>query len=160
MSAPSSAGPPAWASRGGMTLDRLAIGMFVLLAIEFVLGMALALLVGLPTGAGVVSVLASAPVLDLHIVVALLLVGISLRALALARADPDRWAWVAAGVALGSALLATGAGWTFAFDGQAPVASLVMAVGFLGVLFGAFLLRGRTATPLGGSGTPASERPR
>ncbi|MCI4326563.1 MAG: hypothetical protein L3K16_02870 [Thermoplasmata archaeon] len=128
-----------------MTLDRLAVGMFALLALEFLLGMALALFVSLPMGAGVVAILVSTPVLDLHILLALALIGISARALVLARRESERGPLVAAGVALVSAIVATGAGWTFAFDGQAPDASFVMAVGFLGVLLGAFLLRGPTS---------------
>jgi hypothetical protein len=133
---------PAWATRGGMSLDRLANGMFLLLAIEFLLGMVLALFVTLPTNPGVVAVLTSTPVLDLHIVVALLLIGISVRAVALARGVPDRLPMAAASIALLSSIVATGAGWEFAFHGQNPDASFVMAVGFLGVLVGAFLLRG------------------
>jgi hypothetical protein len=139
-----------------MTLHRLATGMFALLAIEFVLGMALGLFVSLPSGGGVVSVLRSSPVLDLHILVALFIVGISLRAVALARSGSDRRAMLAAGLALGSALLATGAGWAFAFDGQNPVASFVMAIGFLGVLGGAFVLRGNADPPSVPRGRSAS----
>lgn len=119
--------------------------MFVLLAIEFVLGMVLALFASLPNNEGVVSALRSSPFLDFHILVAVAIVGISLRAVALATADPDRRAKVASGVALGSALVATVAGAAFAFDGQAPIASFVMAMGFLGVTLGAFVLRGRPA---------------
>lgn len=119
--------------------------MFVLLAIEFVLGMVLALFASLPNNEGVVSALRSSPFLDFHILVAVAIVGISLRAVALATADPDRRAKVASGVALGSALGATVAGASFAFDGQAPIASFVMAMGFLGVTLGAFVLRGRPA---------------
>lgn len=131
---------PAWATRGGMTLNRLAIGMFVLLAIEFLLGMALALFVSLPMGAGVVAVLTSSPVLDLHILLAVFLIGISARATALARGRSERTLLSASGLALASSLVATAAGWSFAFDGQAPVASFVMSLGFLGVLLGAFVL--------------------
>jgi hypothetical protein len=136
---------PAWAARGGMTLERLSVGMFLLLAIEFVLGVILGLFVTLPSGGGVVAILASAPVLDLHILLALLIVGISLRAVALARRETGRTPLAAATVALLSALVATGAGWAFAFDGQSSAASFVMAIGFLGVLLGAFVLRGRPA---------------
>ena len=160
---------PAWATRGGMSLDRLANGMFLLLAIEFLLGMVLALFVTLPTNPGVVAVLTSTPVLDLHIVVALLLIGISVRAVALARGVPDRLPMAAASIALLSSIVATGAGWEFAFHGQNPDASFVMAVGFLGVLVGAFLLRGgasrgrgddRTAEPGAPSRPGASGRRR
>lgn len=142
MTASEAAGPPGWAARGGATLPRLAIGMFVLLAIEFLLGMALALFASLPTDASAVALLSSAPVLDLHILIAVLIIGISARAVALAAPDPDRRGVVAAAIALGSALVATAAGATFAFHGQAPVASFGMAIGFLGVTLGAFLLRG------------------
>jgi hypothetical protein len=147
VSGPSPHAAPAWAARGGMTLDRLAVGIFVLLAIEFLLGVALALYTILPAGAGVVATLTSTPLLDLHILLALLLIGISARATALARGQPDRTLRYAAALALVSAVVATVAGWTFAFDGQAPGASFVMSLGFLGVLAGAFVLRRR---PSGG----------
>jgi hypothetical protein len=133
---------PDRSTRGGTTLPRLAIGMFLLLAVELVLGVVLALFVNLPTGSSVVAILTSTPVLDLHILVALFIVGISIRALALARSSPGPLASYAALLALVSALVATGAGWLFAFHGQDPDASLVMTVGFLGVLLAAFLLRG------------------
>jgi hypothetical protein len=138
---PTASSPSVRPPRRPVTLDRLAVGIFVLLAIEFLLGMILALFVSLPVGAGATSLLASAPVLDLHILVAVLLIGISVRAVALARAEPDRSGLGAAGLALVSSLVATGAGSVFAFQGQHPDASLVMAVGFLGVLTAAFLLR-------------------
>jgi hypothetical protein len=137
--------PPGWATRGGMTLDRLATGMFFLLAVEFVLGVALGLFVALPSGVGVAAVLTSSWVLDLHILVALLIVGISIRALVLSIPVPRRTARFASSLALGSSLIATISGWAFAFDGQSPDASFAMALAFLGVLIGAFLLRGLPA---------------
>ncbi|MGI0129979.1 MAG: hypothetical protein ACREDE_00175 [Thermoplasmata archaeon] len=130
-----------------MTLGRLANGMLLLLGVEFVLGTVLGLFVTLPSGAGVVAVLSSSIVLELHIVVAVLLIGISIRALALSVGRPDWTVRYAAALALVSALTATLAGWVFAFDGQNPNASLVMALGFLGVLGGAFLLRDRASEP-------------
>jgi hypothetical protein len=143
MSSPSPDVPAAWASRGGMTLDRLAIGMFVLLAIEFLLGMALALFVSLPSGSGVVAILTSTPVLDLHILFAVFLIGISARAIVLSRGQGERTLLYASVLAFVSSLVATAAGWSFAFDGQAPDASFVMSLGFLGVLLGAFVLARR-----------------
>jgi hypothetical protein len=141
----------------------LAAPMFGLLAIEFVLGSALALFVTLPNAGGVVTVLESSTVLDLHIAVALLIVGISARAIVLAFRQGDRVGRFASTLALTSALLATAAGWDFAFDGQAPGASFVMAIGFLGVLVGAFLLRAPSSGPVPGDAPPtraaASERP-
>jgi hypothetical protein len=134
--------PPGWATRGGMTLERLAIGMFLLLAIEFVLGMTLGLFVTLPVNPNVETVLTSSPVLGLHILVALLIVGIAIRAVALSRRDPSRWPLYGSALALVSAVIATATGWVFAFDGQSPDASFAMALGFLGVLAGAFVLRG------------------
>ncbi|HEV8049159.1 MAG TPA: hypothetical protein VGP88_01035 [Thermoplasmata archaeon] len=130
-----------------MTVRRLSIGMFVLLAIEFALGLVLALFVNLPMAASVVSVLTSTPVLDLHILVALAIIGISLRAVALARAEPGRTALVASLLVLGSALVATASGWAFAFDGQDPAASLVMTLGFVGALVGAIVLLVRPSRP-------------
>ncbi|MCI4360273.1 MAG: hypothetical protein L3J91_01070 [Thermoplasmata archaeon] len=143
---PSLDGFPGGAVRGGGTLDRLSLGMLVLLSIEFVLGMALALFVSLPSGTGVVALLRSYPVLDLHLLLALFIVGIALRAVALARGAAARGALYASVLALVSALVATVAGWAFAFDGQNPDASFVMALGFLGVLVGAFALRGHGST--------------
>jgi hypothetical protein len=144
--------PPAGAPRGGTTLDRLAIGMFLLLAIEFVLGMILGLFVSLPSGSGVVGILTSTPVLDLHILLAVFIIGISARAIALARAQPDRSRLYASVLALVSALIATAAGWGYAFEGQDPGASFVMSLGFLGVMLGAFVLYRR---PSGAVARPA-----
>jgi hypothetical protein len=132
---------PPGTSRRRTTLERLAIGIFLLLSIEFVLGMVLALFVSLPLGPGVVAILGSSPVLLLHLVVAVSLVGISARALTLARRSAGRVPRYASTLALGSSVTATLAGWDFAFYGQSPIASFVMALGFLGVLAGAFLLR-------------------
>jgi cytochrome bd-type quinol oxidase subunit 1 len=139
---PHSRRPPMWATRGGMTLASLSKGMFLLLAIEFVLGVALGLFVNLPSGSGVVSILTSYPLLDLHILIALFIIGISFRAMALSLREPNRVALSASALALISAVVATIAGWLFAFDGQDAHASFVMALGFLGVLLGAFVLRG------------------
>jgi hypothetical protein len=149
VTSPGPTGPPGWAAGGGMTLDRLSIGMLLLLSIEFVLGMALGLFVSLPSGGGVVAILGSYPVLDLHILIALFIIGISARALALSRGEPGRGALYASTLALLSALVATIAGWEFAFRGQSPDASFIMAMGFLGVLVGAFALHGHGRTVSG-----------
>jgi hypothetical protein len=140
-----------------MSLNRLAIGMFLLLAVEFILGMTLGLFVTLPSGAGLVSILTSSVVLDVHILVALFIIGISIRALILSLGAESRTPLYASMLALGSAVIATLAGWVFAFDGQHPDASFVMAFGFLGVLMAAFILRGY---PGGRDGTPIPRRPR
>jgi hypothetical protein len=140
MTSAMSSAPPAVAPPRGLTLDRLAIGMFFLLSIEFILGMILGLFVSLPSGSGVVAILSSTPVLDLHILLAVFIIGISARAIALARAQPERPRLYASVLALVSALVATAAGWGYAFEGQAPGASFVMSLGFLGVMVGAFVL--------------------
>lgn len=136
------------------TLRRLAAPMFGLLAIEFGLGMALALFETLPTGGGVASILLSSPVLDLHLLLAVLLIGISARATTIAFRQTDRPPRIGSAVAFGSAIVATAAGWLFAFDGQNPIASFVMALSFLGLLVGAFILRGLS---VGSSENPTLE---
>ncbi|MCI4336433.1 MAG: hypothetical protein L3K17_04455 [Thermoplasmata archaeon] len=142
--------------RSGIALERLAIGMFVLLAIEFILGMTLGLLLSIPSGVGAARLLETSPVLDLHILLALAIIGISLRALVAAASLPERAPIMACAVALGSAIVATLAGSAFAFDGQSPTASFVMAMGFLGVLFAAFVLRGSGRRGLPEGPTPRS----
>jgi uncharacterized membrane protein len=134
--------PPPWATRGGATIERLAVGMFFLLAVEFVLGMTLGLFATFSPNSSVVAILTSNPVLDLHILLALLIIGIAIRAMTLARGEHDRTPLFASALALVSAIIATISGWAFTFDGQNSGASFVMALGFLGVLAGAFILRG------------------
>ena len=134
------ADPPAEARRG-FSLRRVAVAILGLLLIELVLGVVLNVFVNLPMGASVVSVLSSQPVLDLHILVALLLIGLSGHAVMKSRHEPSGRPKGAAALALLSALIASAGGWEFVFNGQAPAAAGVMTIGFLGVLIAAVLMR-------------------
>jgi len=135
---PSENAPP---SRPGLSPRRVALPILTLLAIELVLGAVLDAFVNLPMGASVVAVLTSQPVLDLHIVVAVLLIGLSGHALATSRREPTRKPLLAALLTLLSALVASAGGWEFVFNGQNPASGGVMTLGFVGVLVGAILLR-------------------
>ncbi len=136
-------------------LPFLAGPMLALLVAEFLLGMALNLWVALPSGDGVGALLTS-PVLLAHVALAVLLVGISARAVVIARRLDHREAIGASSLALLSAILASVAGWAFTFGGQSAGEAYAMAAGFAGVLVGAFLLlglRGRLGptSPRGGA---------
>jgi hypothetical protein len=137
------AGPsvsPTEPGRRRLTARRIVAPIFGLLAIEFVLGVSLSLFVALPSGAGVVAVLTSSPVLVAHVLVAVLLIGISARAVAVSLGEPTRVPLFASLLTLVSSIVATVDGSLFAFDGQSADASFGMAMGFLGVLVGTFLL--------------------
>ncbi|MCI4366615.1 MAG: hypothetical protein L3K08_02565 [Thermoplasmata archaeon] len=136
-------GPPSAELRDRPALLRLAWPLLVLVLIEFFLGMALNLFVALPTGAGAVAILESSPVLVLHVLIAIALVGISARAVRMASRLKDRELLGVTGLALVSAIVAALAGAGFTFGGQAPDASFGMAVGFGGILIAAFLLLAR-----------------
>jgi hypothetical protein len=124
-------------------LRRLAWPLIVLLLIEFFLGMALNLFIALPTGKGAVSILESSPVLALHVLIAITLVGISARAFLMASRGKYLDLLGVTGLALLSAIVAFVAGASYTFGGQAPDASYGMSVGFAGVLIAAFLLLAR-----------------
>jgi hypothetical protein len=153
-------------TRSRATSASLSLPLFGLLAIEFILGMMLALLVSLPSGKGIVTILTSSAVLDVHVVIAFLIIGTSARALVVSLRESVPLAMYGSVIALLSALVATGAGWDFSFYGQNAGASFVMSMGFLGVLVGAFLLRApvgsrsaatgptRSASPADGEVTP------
>lgn len=125
--------------RARATLASLAGPIFGLLSIEFIFGMALALYLP-PASSGGASIVTSSPVLALHILVAVFLVGITSRALVLALRLGDRRASAAAGLGVLSSLGAFLAGLWFTFGGQTPNASFAMALGFLGVTVAAALL--------------------
>ncbi len=122
--------------------------MLGMLVVQLLLGMALNLYVVLPSQ-GLVRILESSPVLLLHIVLALLLVGLSARAVALASRAHEARATLGSLLALGSALLATAAGISFTFGSGSPGASFAMSVGFAGMLVGAGLLLSMRSAPLG-----------
>jgi hypothetical protein len=122
-------------------VHRLAVPLLVLLGIELLLGVALNLFVNLPMTGTVVSILSSSWVLDLHILDAALIVGISARLLLVALRTPSGRLQGASALALLAALLAVAGGWDFVFHGQSPAASGVMTLGFVLVLVAAILLR-------------------
>ena len=123
-----------------MSLRKVAIALIALLGLELVLGVVLNVSVNLPTGASVATEFAASWVLDLHVVVALLIIGLSGHAVATSGREPERRPRVAAVLTLLSALVATAAGWEFVFNGQSMAAAGVMTLGFLGVLVGAILM--------------------
>ncbi|MGP8072633.1 MAG: hypothetical protein ACLPZM_05840 [Thermoplasmata archaeon] len=153
MTAPTTSPPPSPSPRT-LSLRMVAMVLLGLLGIELVLGAVLDVAVTLPMGASVTSVLSSQPVLDLHILVALLLIGLSGHAVARSRREPTRRLQLAAALALLSALIASAGGWEFVFNGQNMVSAAVMTLGFVGVLVGAVLMR------LWSSGDAAPTAPR
>ena len=147
----SSAPPSARDDRA--TLRFLALPMMGLLVVEFLLGMSLDLFLPLP-GGSLLGVLLASPVLLAHVVVGVLLIGVTGRAAVLGvrlRATPP----AAAGVlGLLSAFVAFLAGLAFVGDGSSA-ASFVMSAGFAGVLVAATLLRVPAVVPEGGRVLPA-----
>ncbi|MHB8352749.1 MAG: hypothetical protein ACYDFT_08720 [Thermoplasmata archaeon] len=101
--------------------------------------MALNLYVTIPSGSPV-SILESDPILIGHILVGVLLLGITSQALSLGVRLQDRRAAVAGTIGLLSAVAAFIGGMDFTFGGQDAAASLVMSGGFTGVLISAALL--------------------
>ena len=125
MSASAPGGPARLAALGGPMLG--------LLVVEFLLGMALALFVTLPSG-GPLTVLAANPLLWVHIAVGFLLIGITANALRWALAGAPRTAQVITAIGFVSAVAAFLAGMAFTFGDQSAAASYAMSVGFAGVL--------------------------
>ncbi|HEV2519425.1 MAG TPA: hypothetical protein VGX00_02225 [Thermoplasmata archaeon] len=107
----------------------------VLISIEFLLGMALNLFTALPSAGGPIAILSASPVLIGHFVVAFLILGVLSRATALSIRLGHPRAIGTSVLGLGSGVVATLAGLAFAFGGQAPAASYLMSIGFVGVLF-------------------------
>ncbi len=133
-------------------LARLGPPLLGLIVIEFLLGMAVNLFVTVPTGGGA-SVLGASAVLDAHLVVAVLLIGISANALRLGLRSGRRAAVALTVVGFLGAVGASLAGLAV-LGGSGPGASYAMSVGFAALLIEAgYLLR--RALP---SGAP-SERP-
>jgi uncharacterized membrane protein len=138
--------PPA---RDGPRLPTLGAAMLGLLVIEFLLGMALALFLALPTG-GPLTVLAASPLLWLHILVGFLLIGITANALRWTVGRTPRAAQAITALGFASAIGAFLAGMAFTFGDQSPGASYAMSVGFVGVLLDAGYLLARGAQLVGG----------
>jgi len=136
----------------------LGVPLLALLAVEFLLGMALNLLVTIPSGSPA-TILATSPWLDVHIAVGVMLLGLLARVLTLGTRQKDRSALLAGALGLVSGVGAFVAGLSFAFGGGSPNASYVMSVGFAGLLVSAgILLRPRLfgrATPGAGASADA-----
>ena len=128
--------------REGPRLSTLGMAMLGLLVIEFLLGMALALFVTLPTG-DPITVLASSPILWVHILVGFLLIGITANALRWALRTAPRAARAVTALGLLSAIAAFLAGMAFTFGDPSPGASYAMSVGFAGILLDAGYLLAR-----------------
>lgn len=139
--------------RGPARLAALGGPMLGLLIVEFLLGMALALFVTLPSGSPL-TVLAASPLLWVHIVVGFLLIGIAGNALRWALTGAPRLARVITAIGFVSAVGAFLAGMAFAFGDQSPAASYTMSVGFAGVLAdsGYLLARGPQLVASGAGG--------
>lgn len=114
-------------------LARLGPPFLGLVAVEFLLGMSLNLFVTLPTGSPI-QVLGASPLLDLHLVVGGMLLGIAANAVRLSRSDPDRRATAVTVLGLTSGVLAFASGLDFAFSNGSPGASFGMSAGFVGLL--------------------------
>ena len=149
---------PAGRARRRSELSDLGWPLLGLLLLEFLLGMAVNLYTPLPSGSPA-EVLAGQPLLWLHIVVGVLLVGITSQAVVVSLRGRVPGARVFASVGLASALIAFIAGMAFTFGGQDPAASYVMSVGFAGLFVsaGGLLWAGRpaglgVAAPVDGSG--------
>jgi hypothetical protein len=126
-------GPPS------TVLSIIGIPLLVMLAVEFLLGMTLNLFVTIPAHAPP-SILVTTPILLVHVLVGLLLIGTSARAVLLSRQANDRQAFRVSIFTLGSILVAFAAGLSFVFGPASPFASFAMSVGFTGAFLGAGLL--------------------
>lgn len=143
-------------SRAG--LARLGPPFLGLVTVEFLLGISLNLFVALPTGSPT-SVLAASPLLDVHLLVGLLLLGIATNVFRLALREKRRAPAVVTGLGLLSGLGAFAAGLSFAFGSPSAAASFAMSAGFVGLMLeAAYLLSLRRAvdSPMRG-GAPATE---
>jgi hypothetical protein len=138
MSGPGDA-PSGLEARQRWVLGILGLPILGLLAVEFLLGMALNLYVSL-SGGSALAILEASPVLIVHILVGVMLAGITARVLILGIRLQDRRAVVAGALGLLSTLVAFLAGMAFTFGGQELAASYVMSVGFTGILLSAALL--------------------
>ena len=134
------------ASEPLVRLRALGAPFLGLVVIEFLLGMSLNLLVTLPTGSPA-TILESSPLLDLHVVLGVLLLGISGNAVRLASRSGAPRAIGVTLLGLVSGFTAFGAGLAFAFGDQSPAASYAMSVGFVGLLITAGYLLSLRAAP-------------
>jgi hypothetical protein len=144
-------------------LRLLGLPMLGLLGVELLLGMSLNLFTTLPTGS-VESVLLSNPVLIVHVLIGVLLIGTMARAVALARRADSRRVLGVASLGLVSVLVAFLAGVSFAFVSQTAASSYFMTVGFTGAFLSVGFLvlakEGSAAVPRSGRvsrAAPSSE---
>jgi hypothetical protein len=140
-------------------LGRLGPPYLGLVVIEFLLGMSLNLFVVLPAGSPA-SILAASPLLDIHLVFGVLLLGIAANAVRLSARARSGTALVVSGVGFVSGLGAFAAGMAFAFGDQSNIASFAMSVGFVGLLVAAgylMSLRTREIASRPAPSTPATE---
>lgn len=114
-------------------LARFGAPLLGLLGVEFLLGMTLDQFVALPTGTWT-AILAASPLLDLHLVLGVLLLGFAGNILRISTRMRERRAIAVAALGFLSAVIAVGAGLQFAFGGQAAIDSFAMSVGFLGMV--------------------------
>ncbi len=117
-------------------LGQLGPPYLALVLIEFLLGMLLNLFAALPSGSPT-SILAASPLLDVHVAIGVLLLGIGANSVRLASATRSRAALVVSSVGVVSGVGAVVAGMAFAFGSQSPLASFAMSVGFVGLLVAA-----------------------
>ena len=117
----------------------LGLPLLGMLAIELLLGMALNLFTALPTGSPA-SIVLSSPLLLLHMVLGVLLVGITSRAVVLSARIHERAALSASALGLVSVLVALLAGLSFTFGDPSNAASFGMAAGFTGAFLSAGLI--------------------
>lgn len=125
------------------------------LILQNLLGTVVNLYVTLPSGAASFSwVFGSSPALAAHLILAVLLVGMSIGMLLTARRLPDprvrRGAWVA----LVGTILATYGGGSYTFYMQNPALSLLMEVGFLVAAVGAIVVLYCAAQRIGAAVPP------
>lgn len=116
---------------GKPTNTTTSLGMLGLLAVQFLLGMAVNLYITLPsTGFGMAEMMGNGPLVMVHMMLGIILVVGA--ALAFATALPcGKWAVVCAAIALGGILVAGIGGLSFLMGGQSNGASFLMAAGFL-----------------------------
>lgn len=139
-------------------LGSLGGPFLALVVLEFLLGMALNLFGSLPTGSPW-AVLTSSPLLDVHLVVGFLLLGIAANAVRTSVLARLRGALIVTSLGFLFGLAAFFAGLSFAFGDPSSGASYAMSVGFAGLVVEAgYLLQlgtSRAADPASAGGRPS-----
>ena len=107
------------------------LGMLGLLAVQFLLGMAVNLYVQMPSaGFGMAKMMSSGPLVMVHMMFGMMLAVGAMVAVGVAF-PYGRWVVSCAGAALGGVLVSGLGGLLFLMDGHSNGASYLMAVGFL-----------------------------